>query len=188
MAEMLMYCIALVSLRGNERADELAKEASSLPQAAAPVDVRSLTKAVGRAASKAWRDRWPDSFFRRIMRDRFPTPVLNETREDAVNVHQLRAGHWGLSTSYLHRIGRHPTPTCQQCEDLKCPAALCLVCREEADTPEHVLLHCPCLAGMRLRLFGNIHPDATRLRDGGAVAALARGFLRYREPAGYGRP
>ncbi|KAF0298220.1 RNA-directed DNA polymerase from mobile element jockey [Amphibalanus amphitrite] len=147
-----------------------------------------LTKAVGRAASKAWRDRWPDSFFRRIMRDRFPTPVLNETREDAVNVHQLRAGHWGLSTSYLHRIGRHPTPTCQQCEDLKCPAALCLVCREEADTPEHVLLHCPCLAGMRLRLFGNIHPDATRLRDGGAVAALARGFLRHREPAGYGRP
>ena len=50
----------------------------------------------------------------------------------------------------------------------------------------HVLLRCPCLAGTRLRLFGTLHPD--QLRDGGAVAALAHGYLLHREALGYGRP
>ena len=184
----LQWVPAHCGLPGNERADELAKEASSLPQDRVPVDVRSLTKAVGRAASKAWREQWPDSLFRRIMGGRSPEPVLTQEREDAVNVHQLRAGHWGLANSYLHRIGRLPTPDCQQCGDLACPAALCRVCREEPDTPEHVMLRCPCLAGTRLRIFGTIHPETRQLRDGGAVAALARGYLWHRESAGYGRP
>ena len=184
----LQWVPAHCGLHGNERADELAKEASSLPQDRVPVDVRSLTKAVGRAASKAWREQWPDSLFRRIMGGRFPEPVLTEEREDAVNVHQLRAGHWGLASSYLHRIGRLPTQDCQQCGDLACPAALCRVCREEPDTPEHVMMRCPRLAGTRLRLFGTIYPETRQLRDGGAVAALARGYLWHREPAGYGRP
>ena len=92
-----------------------------------------------------------------------------------------------MTRSYLHRIGRHPTRDCQQCGDLKCPAVLCEVCREEADTPTHVLLRCPCLAGTRLRVFGTIHPDRTQLRDGGAAATLARGYLHHREPMGYGR-
>ena len=129
-----------------------------------------------------------DSLFRRIMGGRSPEPVLTEDREDAVNVHQLRAGHWGLASSYLHRIGRLPTPDCQQCGDLTCSAALCRVCQEEHDTPEHVMLRYPFLAGTRLRLFGTIYPDPKQLRDCGAVAALARGCLRHREPLAYGRP
>ena len=175
-------------LPGNEKADELAKEASSLPQEEVPVDVRSCTKAVSRIASLAWRRSWPDCLFKRIMGDRLPKPVTSEAREDAVNVYQLREGHWDLSRSYLHRIGRQPSQECQQCGDLACPAALCLVCREGPDTPEHVMLRCPCLAGGRLRLFGTIYPTASQLRDGGAVASLARGYLSHREPLGYGRP
>ena len=91
------------------------------------MDVRSLTKAVGLAASKAWWDSWPDSLFRRIMGDRFPKPVLTNEREDGVNVYQLPAGHWGLARSYLHRIDRHPSRNCQQSGNLKCPAAVCEV-------------------------------------------------------------
>ena len=78
--------------------------------------------------------------------------------------------------------GRNPSRACRQCSVPRWPAALCLVCREGPDTPEHVLLECPCLAGVRLRLLGNIRPEATQLRDGGAVAALARGYLWHREP------
>ena len=118
-----------------------------------------------------------------------PAPVLTDVRDDAVNVHQLRAGHWSRSRQYLHRIGRLPSPACQQCPNLECPAARCIVCREGPDTPEHVMLGCTCLAGARLRLFGTIYPDPAQLRDGGAVAALGRGYLQHQEPlGGYGRP
>ncbi|KAF0301101.1 hypothetical protein FJT64_026528 [Amphibalanus amphitrite] len=127
------------------------------------------------------------------MRDRMPAPLNNLDRDAAVNVHQLRAGHWGRSEQYLHRIGRRPIPTCQQCNLKACPAARCIVCREGADTPEHVLLRCPCLAGARLRLTGNIHIRPEQLKDGELVAALAAGYLRHKEPltglqAGPSRP
>ena len=102
-------------------------------------------------------------------------------------MYQLRAGHWILVPSYFHRIGGHAPRNCQQCTDLECPAALCEVCQEEADTPIQVLLRCPCLAGTRLRLFGTIYPDPTQLREGGAVAALVRSHLLQKEPHRYGR-
>ncbi|KAF0304735.1 putative RNA-directed DNA polymerase from transposon BS [Amphibalanus amphitrite] len=136
----MQWIPAHCGIPGNERADVLAKEASSLSQDAVPTDVRSMVKAVGRSATKAWRRSWPDSFFKTIMGDRMPMPVLLESRDEAVNVHQLRAGHWSRSQSYLHRIGRRPERDCPQCSDLACPAARCLVCREGPDTPEHVLL------------------------------------------------
>ncbi|KAF0290622.1 Ribonuclease HI [Amphibalanus amphitrite] len=58
----------------------------------------------------------------------------------------------------------------------------------QADVPEHVLLRCPALAGARLRLTGSIHVDPSRLRDADLVAALEAGYLRHREPLGYGPP
>jgi len=123
------------------------------------------------------------------MGDRLPNPVPGDDRGAAVDVHQLRAGQWGRSRQYLHRIGRLPGRTCPQCPEWDCPAAKCLVCGEEADVPEHVLLRCRCTDGARHRLFGTTNPDPTRLRDGGAVADLARNYLRHREPfEGYGRP
>ena len=70
----------------------------------------------------------------------------------------------------------------------KCPAASCLVYGEEADTPEHVLIDCPCLAGARLRTLGSIHMSPTQLQDDSVVAALVRGFRRHQEPLADGRP
>ena len=71
----LQWVPAHCGLPGNETADWLAKEASSLPQDDVHVDVRTITRAVGRSASKAWRRSWNDSLFRRIMEDRMPSPV-----------------------------------------------------------------------------------------------------------------
>ena len=53
-------CQPFVGIRDNERADELAGEAASLPQEV-PADAR-WTGAVARAATRARRRTWPDTF------------------------------------------------------------------------------------------------------------------------------
>ena len=55
------------------------------------------------------------------MGNRLPGPILEEDRLAAVDIHQLRAGHWSCSERYLHRIGRRPTPGCERCNDVECP-------------------------------------------------------------------
>ena len=129
----LQWVPAHFGLPGNETANQLAKEASSPPQHDVPVDVRTFTRAVGRSASRTWYRSRNDSLYRRIVGVRMPRPV-QEPRDDAVNVHQLRAGRWGHAASYLHRKGRHPSRAFQRCSDLACPAARCLVCRRGPDT------------------------------------------------------
>ncbi|KAF0299401.1 putative RNA-directed DNA polymerase from transposon BS [Amphibalanus amphitrite] len=123
---------------------------------------------------------WPDGWYRSIFTDQtLPAPVRLDSREAAVDVHQLRAGHWSMSAQYLHRIGRRPTAACPGCADAGCPAARCLVCEEEADTPQHVLLRCPCLCGARFLAMGNIYGRPTDLRRDDVVAALAAGFRSF---------
>ena len=190
----LQWVPAHCGLAGNERADAIAKEAAELDQTSAPLDIRSATRAAARAASRAWQLDWPDGWFKEIFgHQKTPGPVRGDCRTTAVDIHQLRAGHWSQSAQYLHRIGRRPTDTCQGCADAGCQAARCLVCGEEADTPRHVLLRCPCLCGARLLALGNIYGRPADLRRDDVVAALAAGFRSYqsraatpRRPAGAG--
>ena len=56
---------------------------------------------------------------------------------------------------------------------------------EEADTPRHVLLRCPALAGRRLRRLGTINPGPTIAQDDGVVAALDAGFRAQMSCIGY---
>ena len=163
-------------LAENDRADALAKEASALPQMATPVDVRTVTRAVTRQVRKTWQAGWPEGWYRAVMGARVPPPIRVASREEAIDVHQLRAGHWGRSEQYLHRIGRRPTDECQQCNDTDCPAGLCLICREAADTPAHILLHCPSLCGRRLRALGNIFATEQDMTNDDVVATLAAGY------------
>ena len=160
-------------LAGNERADELAKAATALPQADVPVGVTTVYRAAVRAArSRAIRG-WPASWYSTLMQGRLPPPVRRSSRSEAVDIHQLRAGHWSGSAQYLHRIGRHSSPECAQCSDVRCRAGWCRACGEEADTPDHVLLRCPALMAVRHRILGTIFPSHADVRADDVVAVLA---------------
>ena len=52
------------------------------------------------------------------------------------------------------------------------------MCREEADTPAHILLRCPALMNTRFRILGTIRPSAEDIRSAEVVAALGAAF-RY---------
>ncbi|KAF0293919.1 hypothetical protein FJT64_008317 [Amphibalanus amphitrite] len=136
---------------GNDRADQIAQEAAALPQAAVPVDVATAHRAAVRLARDRTTAAWPEGWYRTLMGNRLPPPVAARNRSSAVDVHQLRAGHWSGSRQYLHRVGRNSSDDCRQCPDTDCTAGGCTVCREEADTSRHLFFRCPALMGWRLR-------------------------------------
>ena len=119
-------------LRGNERADELAKESAALPQEEVPVDVRTVVRAAARAAkSRVCRQR-PSGWYRDLMAGapaaagRRPGPGLGGGHPPTAG----RPLHWAGSAQYLHRIGKKRTAECTGCNGVNSPAGLCLVCRE----------------------------------------------------------
>ena len=180
----LQWVPAQCDLRGNKSADVIAKDAATLPQQDVPVDARTVYRAAAREAkTRAIRD-WPDGWYRQLMQQHLPAPLPRDTpRGTAVDVHQLRAGHWFGSAQYSHRIGRNPGPDCPQCNEKSCRAGWCTVCKEEADTLRYVLLECPALMGVRLRYLGSIYPKPEEVRSSGVVAALgaAARHLQSRE-------
>ena len=170
----LQWVSSHCGLSGNERADELANAAAALPQDDVLVDVRTVYRVVARVERSRIVGVWPAGWYRSLMGDRLPPPVRRESRLEAVDIHQLRAGHWSGSAQYLHRIGRHPSPSCARCSSLICPAGWCRACGEEGDTPDHVLLRFPALMLVRHRIFGTIFPSRRDVGTDDAVAVLAR--------------
>ncbi|KAF0289104.1 Nucleolar protein 6 [Amphibalanus amphitrite] len=72
---------------GNERADQIAKEATALPQAAVPVDVATAHRAAARLARDRTIAAWPEGWYRTLMENRLPPPAATGDRSSAVDVY-----------------------------------------------------------------------------------------------------
>ena len=75
-----------MGILGNERADALAKETSTLPLVSAEVDLHTITKTDSRAASGSWRRGWSDGLLSTIMQDRLAALVPDGDRNAALNL------------------------------------------------------------------------------------------------------
>ena len=139
-------------IRGNDAADELAREAAAMAQSEAPLDTTTVYRAATRQArERTARDRPGYSVgarsamggYRELMGAGCPPPpppslppISDMNRSSAVDVHQMRTGRLSGSAQFLHEIGRNPSPECRQCRNTNCEAARCPLCGEEGDTPD----------------------------------------------------
>ena len=59
------------------------------------------------------------------------------------------------------------------------------LCREEAETPRHVLLRCPAHMRLRFRLTSNINPNPEEVRGSEVVTALVAARRRLQSRLSY---
>jgi ribonuclease HI len=156
-------------LPGNERADELAKEAAQgnatedrrlpaelrkpAPYSRAAI-LRTYNTKLQRRANKLWlasrrairlKDVDPGFDSRKFMKVIAALPK----KHTAILI-QLRTGHIGLN-AHLHRIKRSDTP-------------LCPCCRRHNETVTHYLLHCPAHHEARTAFTDRVGPDARNIK------------------------
>ena len=65
------------------------------------MDVTIVVRAVSRTARAQWVSDWPRSWYSGLMEGTLPGPVTQLDRATAMDVHQLRTGHWSGSVQYI---------------------------------------------------------------------------------------
>jgi ribonuclease HI len=123
-----------VDIKGNETADELAKQALNHPHVDLDIglELSELKADINKHVLATWQDMWSSSLTG--SHNKLIEPVVstknkcsNKSRAKEVIMSRLRLGKCWLN-AYLHRIKRHPTGLCNTCH--------------VAETIEHYLLDC----------------------------------------------
>ena len=159
----LQWISSHCGIAGNERADELAKAASALPQDDVPVDVTTVYRTAVRSARSQTIDDCLAPGLVPGANEKTPTAAgTSRYRSEAVDVHQMRTGHWSGRAQYLHRIGRRPSIACAECSEVGCIAGRYPTSGEEADTPVNVHLIGGCLNPRPSRLLRIVEQNGKR--------------------------
>jgi hypothetical protein len=163
-------------VRGNEKVDELAKEAANgrastrinLPHILRnrlPTSASATKQAFHSVMKNKWDIIWDESDRRRrisAINDNFPFTSFRKrtyllSRNQASLMTQIRCGHVPLN-GYLFRINRSETDLCQSC--LESEDNL-----HNIETVKHFLFECPSLSQEREELVTEIGRTHLNLRD-----------------------
>ena len=128
---MLQWIPAHRGIRGNEKADELAKEGSKMDQ--------PPTRLSYREARTLIKHRWSTPFTNNHLGYKpHQDPLHLLTRAQQTTIFRLRTGHCYLK-AHLRRIGVAESARCD--------------CGEGDQTPAHVLQTCPLFNQLRTRIW-----------------------------------
>jgi hypothetical protein len=167
-----------VSIRGNERADQLAKEGTSKQKQArdARVSITYLKRKMREEALDTWKQRWPKLKTGRSYEGQPGTnlhPLLrnHKSRRTVSTLIQMRTGH-GYNRAYLSRI---PTT---KINTPKCP------CGYRSQTPKHLLLYCKLYKAERKKMQHKIKPHPLTWRIAMFTSRGLKASLTFLEETG----
>jgi hypothetical protein len=156
---------------GNEEADQLAGEATLLPQEEVPITFESASARVRAAAqtyfqtSKIRNDIVRDHRHTRMFGRGWPTmgDKLGLSRRESVEVAQLRTGHSMQLAQHRRRINRPGE------------SGICDACRAAPEDVEHFMVRCPAKVAARMDVYGKATVTLTEsLQDAHLVVAYLR--------------
>ena len=148
-----------VGIKGNDRADQLAKDGRNEAQTIFEIPYTDLIPEVASFIKSKWQQRWDtevENKLHAITPEINPYHLIDLSRKDEVILHRIRIGHTRLTHSYrMERGGDRNTPKC-------------IFCEEDVDlTIAHVMIECTGLYYSRINhfvaadmkdLFDRIHP------------------------------
>ena len=144
----LQWIPSHIGIKGNETADQLAKQGASLPQPQNPVPYETACRMIKGNLHEQWLNSWATGTTGRIVYQHMngprPKDAINELprREQSV-IFQLRTGHAPLN-SYLNRIKPQHSSACP-------------ICDEPDETVDHHLFRCRGLSDLRERFLPKPH-------------------------------
>ena len=137
-----------IGIKGNEKADELAKRGANLPQPANPVSYETVTRMIKSNLQEDWLNGWAmrttgRNVYQYMSGPRPKDSINNLHRREQSIIFQLRTGHICLN-NYIHRIKpQHPSA--------------CPLCGEPEETVQHHLFNCRELFDLRSRFLPKPH-------------------------------
>jgi len=131
-------------ITGNERADQLAKQAMSKyqPTLSIPMELSEVASVIDKKIIEKWQNRWDNETKGRAHFD--IQPIVSTTmkfsckvRDKETTISRLRLGKCFLN-HYLHKISTHATGLCYHCN--------------VPETIEHFIMHCSGNIGLIIQL------------------------------------
>ena len=140
---VLQWISGHTGLHGNERADELAKQACQLKQHDMPVNITTAREMIKNYGRQQWLNEWAQGKTGRNMFKHRTRPTQRKetalNRQEESSLFQLRTGHC-LLNSHLSRTHKSHSSLCRHCQLVD-------------ETVQHHLLECSELGDLRAELL-----------------------------------